>query len=118
MTAKGLLSWRLQPVYHKVLFSVSLLVTADMTVRIFSGLLVDNRTDWSLRAEEGVLVVQGSRIVERSSEEVGTVAARLVVLSEMLSNTTYLCTYTTQVLRPPGERSQPHLQPVPPPGSD
>jgi len=45
-------------------------------VTLFSGLLVDSNPDWSLRLEEGVLVVQGDSIVERSSEGVESVAHR------------------------------------------
>ena len=49
-----------------------------MAVTIFSGRLVDSNPDWSLRVEEGVLVVQGDRIVERTScEGVDCVAERL-----------------------------------------
>ena len=42
---------------------------ANMTAKIFSGLLVDSETDWSLRVEEGVLVVLGDRIVERAGRQ-------------------------------------------------
>ena len=49
-----------------------------MEVKIFSGLLVDSEPDWSLRVEEGVLVVQGDRIVERApSQELHSLADRL-----------------------------------------
>ena len=50
-----------------------------MTAKIFSGLLVDSQPDWSLRVEEGVLVVRGDRIVERrsGSQELHSLADRL-----------------------------------------
>ena len=49
-----------------------------MAVTIFSGRLVDSNPDWSLRVEEGVLVVQGDRIVERApSQELHNLADRL-----------------------------------------
>ena len=49
-----------------------------MTAKIFCGLLVDSETDWSLRVEEGVLVVVGDRIVERTGkQDLQTLADRL-----------------------------------------
>ena len=49
-----------------------------MEVKIFSGLLVDSEPDWSLRVEEGVLVVLGDRIVERAGkQDLQTLADRL-----------------------------------------
>ena len=36
---------------------------------IFVGHLVDSRPDWSLRVEEGVLVVAGGRIVAREGRD-------------------------------------------------
>ena len=50
-----------------------------MAVKVFSGLLVDARPDWSLRAEKGVLVVEGDRIVHRAAtEELDSLARRFV----------------------------------------
>ena len=49
-----------------------------MSAKIFSGLLVDSEPDWSLRVEEGVLVVLGDRIVERAgSQDLESLADRL-----------------------------------------
>ena len=49
-----------------------------MTAKIFSGLLVDSEPDWSLRVEEGVLVVLGDRIVESAGrQDLQTLADRL-----------------------------------------
>jgi len=39
-----------------------------MGEQVLVGLLVDCREDWSLRAERGLLVVRGERIVERAEE--------------------------------------------------
>jgi len=45
---------------------------------VFIGLLVDCRHDWSLRAEHGILVVQGDRIVARHhADDEATVLANL-----------------------------------------
>ena len=52
-----------------------------MTAKIFSGLLVDSEQDWSLRVEEGVLVVLGDKIVERAgSQDLESLADRLYFL--------------------------------------
>ena len=51
---------------------------SEMTAKIFSGLLVDSQPDWSLRVEQGVLVVRGDRIVERAAtQELQSLADRL-----------------------------------------
>ena len=40
-----------------------------MTMKVIQGLLVDCRQDWSLRAEEGVLVIENVKIIQRTSKE-------------------------------------------------
>jgi guanine deaminase len=36
---------------------------------VYCGLLVDTLPDWSLRMEEGALVISGSRILERAGKD-------------------------------------------------
>ena len=59
------------PCCHSLFFLSCLVPSqlANMKAKIFSGLLVDSETDWSLRVEEGVLVVLGDRIVERAGRQ-------------------------------------------------
>ena len=39
------------------------------SVVVYCGLLVDSLPDWSLRLEEGILVLSGSRILERAGKD-------------------------------------------------
>ena len=70
---RGLTAGTTQPVLTVLCLSVLAWLVpsqlANMTAKIFSGLLVDSETDWSLRVEEGVLVVLGDRIVERAGRQ-------------------------------------------------
>jgi cytosine/adenosine deaminase-related metal-dependent hydrolase len=46
-------------------------------VTVYCGLLVDSRPDWSLRLEEGILVLAGTRILERTGRaDLAAVVAR------------------------------------------
>ena len=74
-----------------------------MTAKIFSGLLVDSEQDWSLRVEEGVLVVLGDKIVERAgSQDLESLADRLYFLWSHFTLHTFtlyyvLCTLQTSL---------------------